>query len=142
MYHVLKGVIPHFALIPLSLCHTLSLFWSNFLPFKRVMYFLNGPLVFCMIILFDFLSFEVPTSRSDIFAGIDFRKFFVGYFAGINFCYSEFTKDFTESVFTVTTSTKILWESNFAIAFRNNFIHDPTFNSNFRSTIFQKFCGN
>ena len=50
LYHFLKGVIPHFALMPLPLCHTLSHFWSSSLPYERVTYFLNGPLVFCMII--------------------------------------------------------------------------------------------
>ena len=38
-----------------------------------------------MIILFDFLSFEVPTLREEIFAGIDFRKFFFRLLGGIKF---------------------------------------------------------
>ena len=42
---------------------TLSLFWSNPLPPKRLTYFLNFPLLFCTIILFDFLLFEVPNYR-------------------------------------------------------------------------------
>ena len=45
------------------------------LPYNRVTYFLNGPLVFCKMILFDFHTLEVPTLRKDIFVGIDFRKF-------------------------------------------------------------------
>ena len=62
---------------PSPLCHTLSLFWSNSFSCKRVEYFLDGLLVFCLIILFDFLSFEVPTLREEIFTGNDFCKIYV-----------------------------------------------------------------
>ena len=74
--HFLKGAIPHFVLIPLPLFYTISLFWSISLPYNRETYVLNEPLEFCIIMLFDFLSFEVSTLRDEIFADIGFRKYF------------------------------------------------------------------
>ena len=108
LYLSLKDVITHFALIPLPLFYTLSLFWSNPLPYKRVTYFLNGPLVFCIIMLFGFISFEVPTLEEIL--------------AGIKFIFSDISR---EIIFAVTTSTKTLQKSNFVVALRNNFFHDP-----------------
>ena len=63
--------------------------------------------------LFGLLSSEVSTLREEIFAGIDFRKLFFGYFAGIHFRYLEFTKDFAENYFRCHNLCKDLRKENF-----------------------------
>ena len=95
LYHLLNGVIIHFALIPLPHMSHLITFLVKPLPYKHVTFFLNGPWVFRMIMLFGFLSFEVPTSREEIFAGTNFRKFCFWIFLGNDFRYLEFIKDIT-----------------------------------------------
>ena len=108
MYHFLKGVIPHFALITLPLCHTLSLFLVELPPLKAcdILFEWRLSLLYNNIVWFSFISsFE--------------------YFTGINFCYLEFTKVIAELIFAVTTYTKILQESMFTVALRKFFFHHP-----------------
>ena len=71
----------------------------------------------------DFISFKVPT-KEEIYAKIDFANLSFWNFAEISFCYLQFTKNSAELIFAVTTSTKILRESNFVVALWNNFFHD------------------
>ena len=110
---------------PSPLCHTLSLFWSNSLSYKRVTYFFNGPLVFCIMILFDFLSFEVPKLRDEICVGIDFRKFFFCILCGNKFSLYGMYQRFRGFNFRGHDIYKDFVGINFAVALRNNFFHDP-----------------
>ena len=85
LYHFLKGVVLHFALIYLpyiALYHFLGRTPSSI---KCATFFLNGASVFCILMLFDFLSFEVSTLREENFAGIDFCKFFFQILRGNKF---------------------------------------------------------
>ena len=59
------------------------------------------------MMLFGFLSFEVPTLGEETFAGTNFQNFFAWIFHWNDFRYFEFTKDST-GFFAVTTSTKTL----------------------------------
>ena len=49
--------------------------------------------VLYLISVFIFLK-KIDTLREEIFAGINFREFFLGHFAGINFREFGFTEDF------------------------------------------------
>ena len=53
------------------------------------------------------------TLREDIFAGINLREFFWGYFAGINFRELGFTEDFTGIDFRELSLTKAFARINF-----------------------------
>ena len=76
------------------------------------------------MMLFGFLSFEVPTLGEETFAGTNFQNFFAWIFHWNDFRYFEFTKDST-GFFAVTTSTKTLRVSNFVVALRSNFFPLP-----------------
>ena len=49
--------------------------------------------LYLLISVFIFLK-KIDTLREEIFAGINFREFFLGHFAGINFRELGFTEDF------------------------------------------------
>ena len=88
-------------------------------------YFLNGLLVFYIIILFDFLLFEEPTLREEIFEGINFRKFFFGYFARINLCYLKFTKNIAGINFHDHNLHRDFAGIKFCGCLKEHFFHDP-----------------
>ena len=53
------------------------------------------------------------TLREEIFAGINFREFFLGHFAGIKFCELSFTEDFAGINFREFSLTKDFAGINF-----------------------------
>ena len=72
-------------------------------------------IILCYLIIFYSFSLLITTLREEIFAGINFREFLFGHFAGIIFRELGFTQDFAGINFRELSLTK-----NFAgINFRN-----------------------